>query len=160
MTGEEVSLSFRVEEMNDILKSLTAIDWGDGQVLGIDYATPQSREERLAGCSIRLSDERSLRDLLVGLRGRRVSLQLDQGETAVGTLLGLDELPERQPVTDSLVSLLQDEAAQVQDLSRSVEYKAPISSTNGGGRLALFPASSANARAIPGCHHSSDARRA
>ncbi|MBE2222141.1 MAG: hypothetical protein IAF02_11400, partial [Anaerolineae bacterium] len=92
LTGAEVSLSFRVEEMNDILKSLTAIDWGDGQVLGIDYATPQSREERLAGCSVRLSDTRSLRDLLVGLRGRRVSLQLDQGETAVGTLLGLDEL--------------------------------------------------------------------
>jgi hypothetical protein len=109
VTGEAVDLSFRVQEMNDVLKSLTAIDWGDGQVLGIEYATPQSREERLAGCSIRLKDDRSLRDLLVGLRGRPVTLHLDQGETAVGLLLGLDELPERQPVGDSLVSLLQAE---------------------------------------------------
>ncbi len=52
LSGEEVRLSFRVEEMNDILKSLTAIDWSGGRVLGIDYATPQSREERLAGCTI------------------------------------------------------------------------------------------------------------
>ncbi|MFO7682895.1 MAG: hypothetical protein R6X34_22880 [Chloroflexota bacterium] len=138
LTGEEVSLSFRVEEMNDILKSLTAIDWGEGQVLGIDYATPQSREERLAGCSVRLSDERSLRDLLVGLRGRRVRLHLDQEETAVGTLLGLDELPERQPVGDSLVSLLQDEAAQVQTFSLSRVQSADILDERGAADLRFF----------------------
>ncbi len=108
LSGEEVELSFRVEEMNDILKSLTAIDWGDGQVLGLEYATPQTREERLAGCSIRLGDDRSLRDLLVGLRGRRVRLLLDQVEQLAGTLLGLDELPERQPLATSLVSILLD----------------------------------------------------
>src|SRR5512136_2090666 len=108
LAGEEVRLSFRVEEMNDILKSLTAIDWGGGQVLGLEYATPQTREERLAGCSIRLGDDRSLRDLLVGLRGRRVRLLLDQGEQLAGILLGLDELPERQPLATSLVSILLD----------------------------------------------------
>ena len=138
LEGEEMTLSFRVEEMNDILKSLTAIDWGDGQVLGIDYATPQSREERLAGCSVRLSDKRSLRDLLVGLRGRRVSLQLDQGETAVGTLLGLDELPERQPVGDSLVSLLQDEAQQVQNHSLSRVQSVDILDERGAADLRFF----------------------
>ncbi len=111
LSGEEVELSFRVTEMNDILKSLTAIDWGGGQVLGVDYATPQSREERLAGCSIRLDDDRSLRDLLACLRGRRVALSLDQGETATGKLLGLDEPSERQPLASTMVSLLLDEAA-------------------------------------------------
>ena len=138
LEGDEVALSFRVEEMNDILKSLTAIDWGEGQVLGIDYATPQSREERLAGCSVRLSDKRSLRDLLVGLRGRRVSLQLDQGETAVGSLLGLDELPERQPVGDSLVSLLQDEAEQVQTYPLSRVQSADILDERGAADLRFF----------------------
>jgi len=114
LSGEEVELSFRVEEMNDVLKSLTTIDWGGGQVLGVDYATPQSHEERLAGCSVRLADDRSLRDLLVGLRGRRVRLRLDQGEEAPGLLLGLDEVPERQPLATSLVSLLLDESDEVQ----------------------------------------------
>ncbi|HIP71336.1 MAG TPA: hypothetical protein EYH05_08070 [Anaerolineae bacterium] len=108
LEGDSVTLSFPVEAMNDILKSLTAVDWSDGQITGIDYATPQSREERLVGCSIRLDDGRSLRDLLISLRGRQVRLRLDQAETAEGVLIGLDELPERQPIAASLVSLLQD----------------------------------------------------
>lgn len=106
ISGEEVALSFRVEEMNDILKSLTAVDWSDGQVLGIDYATPQSRAEQLAGCSIALNDRRSLRDLLISLRGRKVKLQLDQDETAVGTLIGLDETDPSRPMAKSLVTVL------------------------------------------------------
>ncbi len=115
-SGEEVTLTFRVEEMNDILKSLTAIDWGDGQVLGIDYATPQGRDEQLAGNSIRLGDDRSLRDLLVCLRGRRVQLLLDQGETWVGTLIGLDEPFEEQPLTSSLMTMLLDNTQRVQSV--------------------------------------------
>jgi hypothetical protein len=129
LSGEKVELSFRVEEMNDILKSLTVIDWGEGQVLGIDYATPQSREERLAGCSIRLSDARSLRDLLVGLRGRRVRLLLDQEEATAGTLLGLDEVAERQPMDTSLVSLLLEEV----DRARSSNQVQAVSLGRVGG---------------------------
>jgi len=109
LDGEAVTLSFRVEEMNDILKSLTPLDWGEGQVLGVEYATPQSLEERLAGCSVRLSDSRSLQDLLVALRGRRVLLLLDQQETFQGTLLGLDAVAEEQPLASALVSLLLDD---------------------------------------------------
>jgi hypothetical protein len=124
--------------MNDILKSLTAIDWGGGQVLGIEYATPQSREERLAGCSIRLNDDRSLRDLLVGLRGRRVRLLLDQGEESVGTLVGLDELPERQPVAASLVSLLLDETAQVQTVGLGRMLGVEILDERGASDLRFF----------------------
>ena len=71
MSGKEVELSSPVEAMNDVLKSLTVIDRGGGHVLGIDYATPKSRKEQLAACAIRLGHDRSLRDLLVGLRGRR-----------------------------------------------------------------------------------------
>jgi hypothetical protein len=138
LSGEEVELSFRVEEMNDILKSLTAIDWGGGQVLGVDYATPQSREERLAGCSIRLDDDRSLRDLLVGLRGRRVRLALDQGEEITGTLLGLDELPERQPVATSLVSLLLDDSAQVQTVGLGRVQGVELLDERGIGDLRFF----------------------
>lgn len=137
-SGEEVALSFRVEEMNDILKSLTVTDWGDGHVLGVDYATPQSREERLAGNSIRLDDDRSLRDLLVGLRGRRVKLLLDQAETLSGTLLGLDEVSEEQPVTLSLVSILLDESSQVQTVGLSRVQGVAILDERGADDLRFF----------------------
>lgn len=138
LSGEQVELSFRVEEMNDILKSLTVIDWGAGQVLGVDYATPQSREERLAGCSVRLGDERSLRDLLAGLRGRRVRLLFDQGEAAVGTLLGLDEVAERHPMATSPVSLLLDETAQVQVVTLGRVQGVEILDERGASDLRFF----------------------
>ncbi len=138
LSAEKVELSFREEEMNDILKSITAIDWDGGQVLGIDYATPQSREERLAGCSIRLDDDRSLQDLLVGLRGRRVTLRLDQGETATGTLLGVDEAPERQPLATALVSLLRDETEQVGVVTLARVQGVEILDERGASDLRFF----------------------
>jgi hypothetical protein len=114
VSGEAVSLTFRVDEMNDILKSLTAIDWGPGQVLGVAYATPQSSEEQLAGCSIHLGDVRSLQDLLVSLRGRRIRLMLDQVEALTGILVGLDEAPDEEPMATALVSVLLDDSSWVQ----------------------------------------------
>lgn len=138
LSGEEVRLSFRVEEMNDILKSLTVLSWDGGQVLGIDYATPQSREERLAGCSIRLDDDRSLRDLLVSLRGRQVGLLLDQNERLTGTLLGLDEVPDEQPLASSIVSLLQEGAAQVQVVGLARVLGVEILDEQGAADLRFF----------------------
>ncbi|MGC9348862.1 MAG: hypothetical protein ACP5JG_12030, partial [Anaerolineae bacterium] len=138
LSGEKVELSFRVEEMNDILKSLTVIDRGEGQVLGVDYATPQSREERLAGCSVRLDDDRSLRDLLSSLRGRRITLHLEHGKTATGALLGLDEVAEDQPLGDTLVSLLGDGTEKVQAFTLADLQGVEILDEQGSGDLRFF----------------------
>ncbi|MBN1876500.1 MAG: hypothetical protein JXA33_19910 [Anaerolineae bacterium] len=138
LTGEQVELSFRVEEMNDILKSLTVIDWGGGQVLGIDYATPQSRQELLQGCSIRLEDTRSLRDLLAGLRGRRIHLLLDPDESLTGLVVGLDEPPERQAMGTTLVSLLQDKAEHVQVVELARVQGVEILDERGAADLRFF----------------------
>ncbi len=138
LSGEQVQLSFRVEEMNDILKSLTVIDRGGGQVYGVDYATPQSREERLAGCTVRLADARSLRDLLVSLRGRQVRLLLDQAEVEEGTLLGLDEVTERQPLGTSLVSLLRQDGQTVAALPLGRLHGVAILDDRGARDLRFF----------------------
>lgn len=106
--GEAVKLTFRREEMDDLLKSLTVIDHSGGQVRGIDYDTPQSQEERLAGCSVILDKTRSLRDLLMALRGRAVKLRVTDGSNIEGTLLGLDETEEK-PLKWLQVSILQKE---------------------------------------------------
>lgn len=111
--GEATRLTFRREEMADLLKSLTVIDHASGgQVQGIDYDTPQSREERLIGSSIILGDTRSMRDLLMALRGRAVQLQVGDGSNIEGILLGLDEANEK-PLQDSLVSILKTGTEQV-----------------------------------------------
>ena len=133
-----VELSFRVEEMNDILKSLTVLDWSGGQVLGIDYATPQSRDERLAGCSIQLADDRSLQDLLISLRGRQVKLHLDQEEAITGTLVGLDDVPERQPLSATLVSLLCNQTEHVHVVTLARVQGVEVLDEQGAGDLRFF----------------------
>ncbi len=164
LSGETVRLAFRVEEMNDILKSLTALDRQGGQVLGIDYPTPQSQEERLAGCSIRLADDRSLRDLLVGLRGRRVRLWLGNpspdvageapgapeashaeaagnfaaGNIAAGTLVGLDEPSAEQPLAGGLVSLLVADTTRVLTVGLARVQGVEILDEQGAGDLRFF----------------------
>lgn len=109
---ESVTLTFRREEMADLLKSLTVIDLSGGQVRGVDYDTPQSQEERLAGSSIILADSRSLRDLLMALRGRQVQLLVADGSAEQGILLGLDEAEEK-PLEQSVVSLLRHDSNTV-----------------------------------------------
>jgi hypothetical protein len=136
--GDEVALSFRIEEMKDVLKSITPIDWSGGQVLGMEYATPQERKERLAGCSVSLSDERSLQDLLIGLRGRRVTLRLDQGESATGSLIGLDRPLAEQPLSSALVSLLADEGAAVRTMTLGRVQGVDILDDQGAADLRFF----------------------
>lgn len=142
LSGDEISLAFRVEAMNDVLKSLTAIDFGGGQVLGIEYPSPQSREELLAGCSIRLSDSRSLQDLLASLRGRRVRLRLDQQETLSGILIGLDDAPEEEPLATALVSLLLDDSSAVQAAPLARVQGVELLDDSAAGDLRFFLASS------------------
>jgi hypothetical protein len=138
VSGEQVELTFRVEEMNDVLKSLTAIDEGGGQVLSINYATPESREERLDGSSVNLGDTTSLHDLLVSLRGRPVRLLLDQADTVQGRLVGIDEMPERQPLDTTLVSVLVDGDQQVETTSLARLRGVEILDETAAGDLRFF----------------------
>ena len=110
--AESVRLTFRREEMDDLLKSLTILDHAGGQVRGVDYETPQSQAERLAGSSVILDDDRSLRDLLIALRGRRVRLLVKDDRAEEGLLLGLDESPEK-PLEQSRVSILRGDGVTV-----------------------------------------------
>ncbi|MEZ4670106.1 MAG: hypothetical protein R3E39_19550 [Anaerolineae bacterium] len=113
LEGENVALTFRHDEINDVLKSLAVFDKAGGQVLGIHYQTPMDIEARLASSSIRLSDSASLRDLLVGLRGRQVKLEVggDNPTFFSGRMLGVDDFTEEQEYIRSRerrVSLLVD----------------------------------------------------
>lgn len=119
VAGENVSLTFRQDEINDVLKSLAVFDQSGGQVLGIHYQTPMDREDRLANSSIRLSTQASLIDLLRDLRGRRASLAFETTpgttETITGRVIGIDHLNQQQrnlgvpQNTDSLVTILADD---------------------------------------------------
>jgi hypothetical protein len=109
--GEAVALAFRTEEMNDVLKSLTAVV-GGGQVLGVDYQTPEDKDSLLKRSSIQLSDAASLRDLLRDVRGRRVSVTTTAGSQA-GVVVGVDLPGEREPMNAAVVSLFLPDTHEV-----------------------------------------------
>ncbi len=115
--GERLELSFPRTAIDDVLKSLLVLDRGNGQVLGVDFETPEDRETRLSRVSIRLSEERRLLDLLRDLRGRAVRLVLNESarkseHVVEGLLLGVDHEPKMAPRRAVLV-IYQPEARQV-----------------------------------------------
>lgn len=94
--GEKVALTFRSDEINDVLKSLAVFDQAGGQVLGIHYQTPMDTHTRLASSSVRLSETNSLRDLIRDLRGRECELvfEVTAGTEKIisGRIIGMDEV--------------------------------------------------------------------
>lgn len=117
ISGEQVRLSFPRPAMDDMLKSLVALDMGAGQVLSIDFETPEDRAALLAKGSIHLSDDRSLLDLLRDLRGRKVRCVADaqHGGEIEGLVVGVD-YEQAEPLLRAMVSLYQPEQHQVRTL--------------------------------------------
>src|SRR5687768_12056468 len=71
-----VSLVVSRTATNDLLKSLNIVVHAGGQVLSVDYETPEDKNNVLSDLSVKLADRSSLVDLLVSLRGSHVILML------------------------------------------------------------------------------------
>lgn len=116
VTGETVALTFRSDEINDVLKSLAVFDQAGGQVLGIHYQTPMDKAARLASSSIELSETASLRDLLRDLRGRTCDLLVEttpgSQQQITGRILGIDEVASEEYYSAN-VSVLTDTGVQI-----------------------------------------------
>jgi len=119
LVGEtaQVELTFKQDEMNDVLKSLAAFPQGDAQVINVSYETPEDKQAALDKAPIVLGSDTALLDLLKSLRGRQICLHLqtlaltpDQPVPSVppvrnltGSLLGVDYA---QAVDQAIVSVL------------------------------------------------------
>ncbi|MEM9951964.1 MAG: hypothetical protein AAF846_10205 [Chloroflexota bacterium] len=114
--GEHIALTFRKDEINDVLKSLAVFDQAGGQVLGIHYQTPMDKATRLASSSIKLSQKQSLRDLLRDLRGRECELVFEvtagTQETVNGRIIGIDEVETEEDFSAN-VSVLTEHGVRV-----------------------------------------------
>lgn len=87
--GVQVVLPFRIEEVDDALKSLTIRTLDGGQVTGIQYDTPIDRGE----IPFNLSDQHNLFELLRDLRGAAVTLTLNDQRTVSGRIVGTQDFP-------------------------------------------------------------------
>ncbi|MBM3788776.1 MAG: DUF1416 domain-containing protein, partial [Acidobacteria bacterium] len=86
---QTVEISLPRSQMNDVLKSLTVIDMGGGQVAGVTYDSAAPLERRLAEVPIDLGQAQNLVGFLNQVRGAEVRIQSPGGPIA-GRLMGAE----------------------------------------------------------------------
>ncbi|MGD9494736.1 MAG: hypothetical protein AB7Y46_00370 [Armatimonadota bacterium] len=87
--NQTVTMSFRAEQINDILKSMVLQDHSGGTIGPVTYAPRDPLERTLRSFAVDIGDEPPLGELLSRLRGADVRIRTSEGE-AVGTVLGTE----------------------------------------------------------------------
>ncbi len=88
--SQTVSIDLTSGQLDDVLKSLTTVDMGDGRVTGITFNSTAPLDQRLRTLSLPLGPLTTRRDLLHALRGTRVEVQ-GAGQTTTGRILSVHE---------------------------------------------------------------------
>ena len=106
-----MTLSFRTEQINDILKSLVLQDRGGGTIAPVTYAPQDPLPHILQSFSVPIADDPPLGQLLKRLRGSEVIIH-GETEGVRGTILGVEQ-QEREVgddiLTYAVVNVLTDE---------------------------------------------------
>ena len=93
--AQEISIRFTSAQLNDVLKTLTAIDLGNGQVTSISYNSVAPLERRLGALRLPVDEQTTMVQLLTSLRGARVEVA-SGGATVAGRLLSVEHRSERR----------------------------------------------------------------
>jgi len=108
ITGDAVvRLTFKADQINDVLKSMHVSPGGGGSVTGISYPSSDPRQRALRSFAVDLSDKTDLADLLKQLRGAGISVKVAGSGTVTGKILSL-ELRTRDVNTAGTVTTIRD----------------------------------------------------
>jgi hypothetical protein len=109
-----VELQFKVEDINDLLKSMVVADLDGGQVSTVTYGSRDPLEKTLKSFGIDLTSNPSLGQLLDQLRGEQV--EVHRPTPLRGTVLGVErrtvQLDEKRTLEREYLNLLTDEGLQ------------------------------------------------
>lgn len=90
VTGDTtVEMSFKSENVNDLLKSLVVEDLGGGTVPAVSYASRDPITKTLGTFAIDLTDDPSIGRILARLRGERI--EVEAAPPATGTIVGVEK---------------------------------------------------------------------
>jgi hypothetical protein len=103
---QAVTIAFTTAQLNDVLKSLTAIDLNGGRIADVSYNSTAPLEQRLNTLQIPIGEKTTTAEFLDALRGARVEIR--KGSTVVtGRLLSVetnnssdDEDKKKEPFTE------------------------------------------------------------
>ena len=97
---QELSIDFTTAQLNDVLKSLTAVDLGDGRISSIRYNSIAPLDERLKTLRLPFGEQVTQAEYLSALRGARVEVHSGSA-TAVGRLLSVERIRKQRSKDDS-----------------------------------------------------------
>ena len=126
VTGSvDVSIQFTSGQLNDVLKSLTALDLDNGQISSIGYNSVAPLEQRLAALRVPLGTRPDLLQFYNALRGARIDVRRGGASTS-GRVLGIERKPGRDaasPPTDVLTLISNDGTVHSIELHPGVTVK-------------------------------------
>ncbi len=120
--GRRVEMSFRTEDINDILKSLVVVGTEEATV---SYASRDPVSKALKSFAVDLTGNPTLGELLNQLRGARVTVRMPQPFT--GTILGVEkrtrQLEDDGTITVDVVNVVSDGTVRSFELPELVDMQ-------------------------------------
>jgi Carboxypeptidase regulatory-like domain len=86
---QNLSIDFTSSQLNDVLKSLTAVDLGDGRISSVRYNSIAPLDERLKSLRLPFGEQVTRAGFLQAMRGARVEVH-NGASSAVGRLLSVE----------------------------------------------------------------------
>ncbi len=107
----KVDLQFRVDQINDLLKSMVLEDGRSGSVSAISYGSRDPITKTLKSFPIDLTDNPTLGEILDQMRGQRI--QIDAQASTTGVLLGVEKRKkpvgkDEEPIEVEYLNILTD----------------------------------------------------
>ncbi|HET9372736.1 MAG TPA: carboxypeptidase-like regulatory domain-containing protein, partial [Vicinamibacterales bacterium] len=101
---QSVLIDFTSGQLNDVLKSLTALDLGGGRVTGVSYNSEAGIDRRLGALRLPIGSQPTRAEFLTALRGARLAVD-GRGGRVTGRLLGVETIEQRNGDATSSVEM-------------------------------------------------------
>jgi hypothetical protein len=96
---QDLNIDFTTAQLNDVLKSLTAVDLGDGHVSSVRYNSIAPLDARLKSLRLPFGEQVTQAEYLSALRGARVEVRSGSA-TAAGRLLSVEKIRKQRSRDD------------------------------------------------------------
>ena len=106
-------LEFKIDEMNDVLKSLFVLDTSaKGYISSISYDAALDTSQLLRTIMLNVPDHDSFSSLITQIKGADVIITIGTSEKISGTIMGIEfveKLSQEIKITEKLLTLLKDD---------------------------------------------------
>jgi hypothetical protein len=119
--NQSLTVDFNTAQLNDVLKSLTTLDLGDGRIADVSFNSEAPFAQRLGALPLPVGERTTPFELLFSLRGARLDVR--RGDRLIsGRLLSVERRPRKDEAPRDVLTLVTDAGEM-----RSVELDPAVS---------------------------------